>query len=103
MLGANKDSIGEPRLVRPVHPSSAVHGHRVMLGVLLVLGAFAYARVIGLHPLAALGIALPTIVPLSAGEVRIFGRSIKDGRARAAYVPQDADALLFAAQRNHAG
>jgi hypothetical protein len=27
------------------------------LGVLLVLGAFAYARVIGLHPLAALGIA----------------------------------------------
>jgi hypothetical protein len=37
MMGANKDSIGEPRLVRPVHPSSAVHGHRVMLGVLLVL------------------------------------------------------------------
>ena len=37
MMGANKDSIGEPRPVRPVHPSSAVHGHRVLLGVLLVL------------------------------------------------------------------
>jgi hypothetical protein len=37
MLGANKDSDGEPRRVRPVTPSSAVHGHRVLLGVLLVL------------------------------------------------------------------
>jgi hypothetical protein len=37
MMGAKKDSIGEPRPVRPVHPSSAVHGHRVLLGVLLVL------------------------------------------------------------------
>jgi hypothetical protein len=37
MMGANKDSIGEPRPVRRVHPSSAVHGHRVLLGVLLVL------------------------------------------------------------------
>ena len=37
MIGANKDSIGEPRPVRRVTPSSAVHGHRVLLGVLLVL------------------------------------------------------------------
>jgi hypothetical protein len=37
MVGANEDSIGEPKSVRPVHPSSAVHGHRVLLGVLLVL------------------------------------------------------------------
>ncbi len=37
MVGADKDSIGEPRPVRPVHPSSAVHGHRVLLGMLLVL------------------------------------------------------------------
>jgi hypothetical protein len=37
MAGADKDSFGEPRPVRPVHPSSAVHGHRVLLGVLLVL------------------------------------------------------------------
>jgi hypothetical protein len=37
MMGTNKDSIGEPRPVRPVHPSSAVHSHRVLLGVLLVL------------------------------------------------------------------
>ncbi|PXX01419.1 hypothetical protein [Mycolicibacterium moriokaense] len=38
MTGANnKDPIGAPRPVRPVHPSSAVHGHRVLLGVLLVL------------------------------------------------------------------
>jgi hypothetical protein len=37
MIGANKDSTGEPRRVRPVTPSSAVHGHRVLLAVLLVL------------------------------------------------------------------
>ena len=41
MIGTNKDSIGEPRPIRPVHPSSAVHGHRVLLGVLLVLIAIA--------------------------------------------------------------
>jgi hypothetical protein len=37
MAGANKDSSGEPRPVRPVHPSSSLDGHRVLLGVLLVL------------------------------------------------------------------
>jgi hypothetical protein len=37
MVGANKDAVGEPRPVRPIHPSSAVHGHRVLLGILLVL------------------------------------------------------------------
>ena len=37
MAGADKDSFGKPRPVRPVHPSSAVHGHRVLLAVLLVL------------------------------------------------------------------
>ena len=37
MVGANKDSIGEPRPVRPVTPSSSLDGHRVLLGVLLVL------------------------------------------------------------------
>ncbi|MHB8574208.1 MAG: metal ABC transporter ATP-binding protein [Dehalococcoidia bacterium] len=32
--------------------------------------------------------AILGIVPLSGGEVRIFGRSIADGRSRVAYVPQ---------------
>jgi len=47
MIGANKDPMGEPRPVRPVHPSSAVHGHRVLLAVLLVLIAiFAIAGIV---------------------------------------------------------
>lgn len=47
MAGADKDSKGEPRPVRPIHPSSAVHGHRVLLGVLLVLiGIAAIAGVV---------------------------------------------------------
>jgi hypothetical protein len=37
MIGANKDPMGEPRRVRPVHPSSSVNGHHVLLGLLLVL------------------------------------------------------------------
>ena len=37
MMGANKDSMGEPRRARPVTPSSSVDGHRVLLGLLLFL------------------------------------------------------------------
>jgi hypothetical protein len=37
MIGANKDPMGKPRPVRPVHPSSSLDGHRVLLGLLLVL------------------------------------------------------------------
>jgi hypothetical protein len=37
MIGANKDSMGEPRPARRVTPSSSVHGHHVLLAVLLVL------------------------------------------------------------------
>jgi hypothetical protein len=41
MIGAKKDSMGEPRPVRRVTPSSSVSGHHVLLGVLLVLIAIA--------------------------------------------------------------
>jgi hypothetical protein len=37
MAGVNNKHFGGPRPVRPVHPGSAVHGHRVLLAVLLVL------------------------------------------------------------------
>jgi len=41
MSGANEDPIGKPHPVRPVPPSSSLDGHRVLLGVLLVLIAIA--------------------------------------------------------------
>jgi hypothetical protein len=37
MVGANEDSIGEPKPARPITRGSSVDGHRVLLGVLLVL------------------------------------------------------------------
>ena len=46
MIGAKKDSIGDPRPVRPVHPSSSLDGHRVLLGVLLFL--IAVAAIVGI-------------------------------------------------------
>jgi hypothetical protein len=67
MIGANKDSVGEPRPVRrPIHPSSAVHGHRVLLG--LLLGLIAIAAISGIVFAAVSGqgtIAL--IIALFAG------------------------------------
>lgn len=66
MVGANKDSIGEPRPVRPVHPSSSLDGHRVLLGVLLFL--IAVAAIVGIVFAAVSGqgtIAL--IIALFAG------------------------------------
>ena len=46
MIGANKDPMGEPRRVRPVHPSSSLDGHRVLLGLLLVL--IAISAIVGI-------------------------------------------------------
>jgi hypothetical protein len=66
VIGADKDPIGEPRPVRPVHPSSAAHGHRVLLGVLLVL--IAISAIVGVVFAAVSGqgtIAL--IIALFAG------------------------------------
>jgi hypothetical protein len=37
MLGANEDSIGEPKPAPRITPHSPVDGHRVLLGLLLVL------------------------------------------------------------------
>jgi hypothetical protein len=37
MLGANEDSIGEPKPAPRITPHSSVDGHRVLLGLLLVL------------------------------------------------------------------
>jgi hypothetical protein len=66
MIGANKDSLGEPRPVRPVHPSSAVHGHRVLLGVLLVL--IAIAAIAGIVLAAVSGqVTIALIIALFAG------------------------------------
>jgi hypothetical protein len=66
MIGANKDSLGEPRPVRPVHPSSAVHGHRVLLGVLLVL--IAIAAIAGIVIAAVSGqVTIALIIALFAG------------------------------------
>jgi hypothetical protein len=66
MIGANKDSLGEPRPVRPVHPSSAVHGHRVLLGVLLVL--IAIAAIAGIVFAAVSGqVTIALIIALFAG------------------------------------
>jgi hypothetical protein len=41
MAGANEDPIGKPHPVRPAPHSSSLDGHRVLLGVLLVLIAIA--------------------------------------------------------------
>jgi hypothetical protein len=66
MIGANKDPIGAPRPVRPVHPSSAVHGHRVLLGVLLVLiGISAIAGIVFAAVSGQVTIAL--VIALFAG------------------------------------
>jgi hypothetical protein len=66
MIGANKDSLGEPRPVRPVHPSSAVHGHRVLLGVLLVL--IGIAAIAGIVFAAVSGqVTIALIIALFAG------------------------------------
>jgi hypothetical protein len=47
MVGASEDSIGEPKPVRPITPHASVDGHRVLLGVLLVLiGISAIAGVV---------------------------------------------------------
>ncbi len=66
MMGANKDSMGEPRPVRRVTPSSSVDGHRVLLGLLLVL--IAISAIVGIVFAAVSGqgtIAL--IIALFAG------------------------------------
>jgi hypothetical protein len=66
MIGANKDPMGEPRRVRPVHPSSAVHGHRVLLGVLLVL--IGIAAIAGIVFAAVSGqVTVALIIALFAG------------------------------------
>ncbi len=37
MVGPNEDPIGKPKPAPRITPSSSVHGHHVLLGVLLVL------------------------------------------------------------------
>ena len=37
MVGANEDSIGEPRPAPRITPHSSVDGHRVLLGLLLLV------------------------------------------------------------------
>jgi hypothetical protein len=47
MVGANEDSNGEPKPARPILPSSSIDGHRVLLGVLLlVIGIAAIVGVV---------------------------------------------------------
>ena len=66
MIGANKDPVREQRPVRPVHPSSAVHGHRVLLG--LLLGLIAIAAIAGIVFAAVSGQStVALIIALFAG------------------------------------
>jgi hypothetical protein len=66
MVGANEDSIGEPHPAPRITPSSSVDGHRVLLGILLLV--IGISAIVGVVVAAATGqgtVAL--IIALFAG------------------------------------